>query len=145
MTDLMRREPYGGVQPLRNAMNRLFEDSFVRSSETASALSPALDMYETDNEFIIKLEVAGVEPGDIDIQVVGDSLTIRGEIKSETESEGRHYLWRERRCGRFIRNLQLPDSADTGNVEAEFSKGILQLTVAKREETKPKSIQIKIK
>jgi HSP20 family protein len=101
-------------------------------------------MYETENEFVIKLDVAGVDPADIEVTLFGDSLTIKGEIKTEADSEGKDYIWRERRSGQFVRTLEMPQIADAANVTAEFESGILTLVVPKSEEAKPKSVQIKV-
>jgi len=144
MTSLMRREPYGELESVNQAMNRFLDDSLVRSSRSAD-IAPALDMYETDNEYVIKIDVAGADPEGIEVRLVGDGLTIKGEIKSDGEVNGRTYIWRERRSGQFIRALQVPQGGDASQLSAEYDSGVLTLIVPKAEETKPKSIQIKVK
>lgn len=143
MTSLMRREPFGDVQSLRRGRERRVEDSAQRSTGPVASIAPALDMYETENEYVIKLDVAGVDPEEIEIKLIGDSLTIKGEIESGPEDKA--YIWRERRSGQFVRMLELPQGADAANVVAEFANGVLMLILPKLEETKPRSIQVKVK
>jgi HSP20 family protein len=128
-------------------MDRLFEDSFVRpregvlASDAAAAL--AVDMYETAEEVVVRTALPGVDPEDIDVSVVGDTLTIRGETKAEEEEEGTNYIRRERRYGAFSRSLALPANVVTDKAAADFSKGVLTLRLPKAEEVKPKRIEIK--
>lgn len=147
MTNLIRREPTLGALSLRNAMDRLLEDSFVRpfAWPILGGDMLAIDMYETDEAVIVKATVPGIKADDIDINVAGDVLTIRGEHKEEQEVEEQTYYYRERRQGSFSRSIQLPKSVTTDKAEAEFEDGVLKLTLPKIEEAKPKSIKIKTK
>ncbi|HEC21863.1 MAG TPA: Hsp20/alpha crystallin family protein [Chloroflexi bacterium] len=147
MSDIVRWEPFREALTLRDAMNRLLEDSFVRfpwptllSEETL-----AMDMYETDDALVVKAVLPGVNPDDIEINVTGDVLTIRGEIKEEEETEKRNYHYRERRFGSFSRSVALPVPVEADKAEAEFEHGILTLTLPKVEEVKPKVITVKAK
>jgi len=148
MADLVRWEPFRELMSLREAMDRLFEESFVRPRE--SWLTPfegtlAVDMYETPEEVVVKTAIPGIDPKDIDVSVVGDTLTIRGETKAEEEEKGANYIRRERRYGSFCRSLPLPTSVVADKATAEFSRGILTLRLPKAEEVKPKRIEIKAK
>jgi len=142
MSSLMRREPFEGAVSLQKAMDRLFGESLVRPS-LAQDMNLALDMYETDENIVVKLAVSGVKPEDIEVTVVGDTLTIKGEIKAEGEVQERSYHLRERRYGKFTRSVTLPTPVQVDKTTAEFENGILTLTAPKREEAKPRTVEIK--
>ena len=143
MSSLMRRDPYQGPVSLQQAMNRLFEDSFVRPMFDQQDMNLAMDMYETDDSVVVKLAVSGAKPEDIQITVVGDTLTIKGKVEAEQETKDRNYHLRERRYGSFVRTVTLPVPVNVDATTAEFENGILTLTAPKREEVKPKTIQVK--
>ena len=143
MSSLMRRQPYQGVVSLQQAMNRLFEESFVTPATDRQDLNLAMDMYETDDKVVVKLAVSGVKPEDIQVTVVGDTLSIKGEVKAETETKERSYYLRERRYGSFVRTVTLPSPINVDAATAEFENGVLTLIAPKREEVKPKAIQVK--
>jgi HSP20 family protein len=148
MSNLVRWDPVRDMVSLREAMDRLFEDSFVRPrgvSTTEGAARLALDVFEDDEEITVKASIAGVKPEDIDISVTGDVLTIKGETKAEEERQEGNYHLRERRFGAFYRAINLPTLVKADKAEAEFENGILTLTLPKVEEVKPKAIQIKTK
>ncbi len=149
MSSLMRWEPFRDLMTLREAMDRLFEESFVRPRAGWPArLIPgtlAVDMYETDEEVVVKTSLAGVNPEDVDITITGDTLTIKGETKVEEEIEEDCYICQERRYGAFSRSLLLPTSIVAEKAKAEFENGILILTLPKAEEVKPKSIKVEAK
>ena len=147
MANLVRWEPVRDLISLREAMDRLFEDSFV--SPEAGRLAPsdagslALDMYETDDAVVVKSAIPGVKPEDIDISIIGDVLTIKGETKFEEEVKDENFVRREMRYGSFARTVSVPVSVVADKAEAEFDNGVLTLTLPKAEETKPKTIKIK--
>jgi HSP20 family protein len=144
MSSVMRREPLDGAVSLQKAMDRLFEESFVKPS-LAQDMNLALDMYETDQDVVVKLAVSGVKPEDIQVTVVGDTLTIKGELKSEEQTQERNYHLRERRYGKFVRTVTLPAPIEVDTTTAEFENGVLTLTAPKREEVKPKTVEVKAK
>lgn len=145
---IIRWDPFREMTSLREAMNRLFEDSFGRSR---SALAPfeemalAMDVKETNDDVIVKTSVPGVKPDDIDISLTGDTLSIRGEFKAEQKKEGETFLRQERAYGKFERTLSLPTMIVADKAKAEFDNGVLTLTLPKAEEVKPKTIKIKAK
>jgi HSP20 family protein len=147
MTQLTRWDPFRDLISLREAMDRLVEDSVVRprggelASQTPGAL--AVDMYETDENVVVKTALAGVDPEDIDISITGDTLTIKGETRAEEEVEEENYVYRERTYGSFCRSLMVPVPVQAEEAEAEFEDGILTLTLPKAEEVKPKAIEVK--
>ena len=148
--EVVRWEPFSEMVSLRDAVNRLFEDSFIRPGAwpvpfEASALSIPTDMIETKDSVIVKMSAPGVKPEDIDISVVGESLTIKGETKSEEQFEEGSYIRKERRFGSFQRTLSLPTSVASDKAKAEFENGVLTLTLPKAEEARPKSIKVTTK
>jgi len=149
MSNLVRWEPFNELMTLREAMDRLFEESVVRPREgwLAAPREGALsvDMYETDEDVVVKASVPGIKAEDLDISITGDTLTIKGETKAEEEVEEENYIYRERRYGSFSRSLTVPTPVVAEQAEAEFEDGILTLTLPKAEEVKPKSIEVKTK
>ena len=147
MTNLVRWEPFRDLVSLREAMDRLVEDSFVRPSlgwpVPAGPGTLAVDVYETDDDVIVKSAVPGVKPEDIDISLTGDTLTIKGETKFEEEVKEENFVRREMRYGSFARTVTVPVPVVADKADAEFEDGMLTLTLPKAEETKPKTIKIK--
>lgn len=140
-----------GMPSLRNEMDRMF-DRLVRSSfsgEESSALGatwvPSVDISETEGEIVLRAEVPGIKPDDIEITVSGDRLIIAGEKSEESEEKQEHYYHCERRFGMFERSIELPTSANLEKVSADYSNGVLTVHVPKLETAKPKRIQIESK
>lgn len=148
MTALVRWEPFRDIISLRNAMDRLFEDSFVRLSRFWPALGEwqvPIDMYQTDNEIVVKAAIPGLKPEEVDISITGDTLTIKGEHKEDKEVKDEDYFYKECRFGAFSRTLTIPVKVKSDKAEAVFENGILTLTLPKAEEVKPKQIKVKVK
>jgi HSP20 family protein len=147
--NLVRWEPWNDLMSLREAMDRLFEESVVRPRDgwlaPLGAESLAVDMYETDDEVVVKTAVPGVKSEDIDVSITGDVLTIKGETKAEEKVEKANYIRQEHRHGVFSRSLSLPSTVVADKATAEFENGVLILTLPKAEEVKPKTIQVKTK
>ena len=143
---IVRWEPFRDFMTLREAMDRLFEDSFVgpRPREWVSAAEGtlALDLYQTDDAAVVKTAVPGVKPDDIDITVSGNTLSISGETKEEEEVKEENYIRRERRVGSFSRSVVLPEGLEVDKAEASFEDGVLTLTIPKAPESKPKVVKI---
>jgi len=128
---------------LREAMDRLFEESFVRPGPrwTEEGTCPLpVDAYTTANEVVIVAAVPGVDPNDIEITIDGDTLTIKGEIKGPLENVD--YVVRERNCGKFSRTLRLNVPVEANKAEATFDKGVMTLVIPKSVEVKPKTIKV---
>ena len=144
-----RWHPFTELMSLRQAMDRLFEDSFVRPSRALEALSevaaPALDIYQTPSTVVVKATLPGLKPEDLSIDVTGETLTIKGEHKTEQEIKKEDYLSQERRYGTFSRSVVLPSGLKTDKTEATMEDGVLTLTIPKAEEAKPKTIKVKAK
>jgi len=144
---IVRWEPLREMMSLREAMDRLFEESFVsprrREWMTPAETPLALDVYETDDDLVVKSSIPGVKPEDVDISITGNTLTISGETKEEEEIKEENYIRRERRYGSFSRSVALPQGLKTEDAEAEFEDGVLKLSIPKAPETKPKTIKVK--
>ncbi|OQA37973.1 MAG: Spore protein SP21 [Chloroflexi bacterium ADurb.Bin325] len=149
MASLVRMDPAREMMSLREAMDRLFEESFLRpgllgGGESAAGMLP-IDVYETENAVFVKAAVPGIKPEDIDVTLTGDLLTIKGEFKAEQKEEKRNYLRQERRFGSFSRQLTLPVSVDADKCKASFEDGLLTLELPKVEQAKAKSIKVTAK
>jgi len=107
--------------------------------------SLTVDMYETEDAIVVKTTLPGIQPEDINIDLTGDVLTIRGETKQEEEIRAENYIRRERFYGSFCRSLTIPTQIVAEGAEAEFENGVLTLTLPKTEEVKPKAIKVKVK
>jgi len=144
---LIRWDPAGEMLSLRDAMDRLLGESFVRPWSGLSTMfggeGLVLDMYETDDNVMVEANVPGVKPEEIDIQVTGNTLTIKGERKEEKKEEKASYVFQERRYGSFCRTVTLPTDVDVEKATAVFEHGVLKLTLPKSEIVKPKSIRVK--
>ena len=137
--------PFRDAVSLRDAMNSLFQESFVRPgtspAQSAYAALP-LDVCETEHEFVVKAALPGVSPDDVEITVHGDTLTIRGESKAEEEKKGEHWHLRERRFGTFQRSVALATPVNSEKAQADYDLGVLTLTLPKAESAKPRQIKI---
>jgi HSP20 family protein len=147
-----RFEPERELLSLREAMNRLFEDSFVAPTvmgeqRGATARALAVDLYETESELVLKAATPGVKPEDIDITIQGDTLAIKGEMHEDREQtagpKGARYHYRERRFGSFGRTLTLPVAIQPDKVEATFEHGVLTLRMPKAESVRPRQIKVR--
>lgn len=146
MSNLTRWEPVREMMTLREAMDRLFDDAFTRPLSLRDGWSsPAIDMYQTDNDVVIKAALPGFKADDVQINVTGDLLTIRGEMKQEEEQNDKSWHIREHRWGSFERSVRLPTNVVAGKAQADFDNGILTITLPKAEEVKPKTISVKAK
>ncbi len=148
MANLTRFDPFSEIISLRQAMDRLFDDSVVapltwRSVEGDSTVAPALDVHQTADEIVVSASLPGVKPEDVKITLTGQTLQISGEFKADEEVKRDQYLYRERRYGSFNRQLQLPVRVQGEKANATFDNGVLTLRIPKAEDVKPKQIQIK--
>ena len=146
MSTLTRWEPVREMMTLREAMDRLFDDAFTRpiNMGTVSTM-PAIDMYQNEDDLIVKAVLPGLTKEDVDISVTENVLTLRGEYKTNEDEASKAYLIREQRYGIFERSLGLPTDVQVEKAKAEFENGILTITLPKAEAVKPKIISIKAK
>jgi HSP20 family protein len=142
---LTRWDPFQEMLNLRRTVDRLF-DNASQDHDWAQSTSwgLAVDVVENKDDFIVKASVPGINPDDLDISYVEDTLTIKGEIKSENEVKENQYHLRERRYGTFSRSITLPTKIKGDAIEASYQNGVITLRLPKAEEVKPKRIAIKV-
>ena len=144
---ITRWDPFRDLMSIQNEMNRLFGRTYGGDvGETSrGAWTPSLDVYETQEKFVITMELPGVSLDDVDISVEDSTLVVRGERKFYREQDQDSFLRIERRFGEFTRSLTLPSTADAEGIQASFDQGVLMIEVPKREEARPRKITIKAK
>ena len=146
MSNLTRWEPLCEMMTLREAMDRLLDDAFTRPIGTnGGSTMPAIDLYQTDDEVVLKAALPGLKADDVQITVTNDVLTLRGEFKWENNHKDATYHIREQRYGSFERSVALPVDVQTDKAKADFQNGVLTITLPKAESVKPKTINIKAK
>ena len=137
--------PFRGFGSLQDQINRIFNESFERSSdEGLTTWAPAVDIYETEHELVVKADLPDVKPEDLDIRVENNILTIHGERKFEKKVSEDKYLRVERAYGSFTRSFSLSNSVKAEDIKADYKDGVLTLTIPKREEAKPKQIKVQV-
>lgn len=143
MNAIYRWDPFHGFNTLNEHFNRLLGESFTPSGETAMAnWSPAVDIYETEGELVVKADLPDVNEKDIDIRIENNTLTIAGERKFEEKINKDNYLRVERAYGTFARSFSLPNTVNAEGIHAEYHNGLLTVHVPKREESKPRQIKV---
>jgi HSP20 family protein len=135
------------MMTLREAMDRLFDDAFTRPLNLRDGgwSAPAIDMYQTADDVVIRAALPGFKADEVQINVTGDVLVLRGEMKHEEEKKERAWHMREQRWGSFERSIALPTDVRADKANADFENGILTITLPKAEEVKPKTINVKAK
>ncbi len=139
--------PFRDLERMRREMDRLWDSFFERRParvEEVSEWLPSLDVSETKNEFVVKAELPGIDPKDIDISLTNDILTIKGEKKQEKEEKEENYHLIERSYGSFTRSVRVPGQVQSDKINATFKNGVLKVTLPKTEEAKKKEIKIKV-
>ena len=146
MSTLNRWEPFRGVSSLQEQLNRAFGDVLQRGGEESNLTTwaPAVDIYETEHELVVKADLPEIDPKDLDIRVENNILTIRGERKFEKKVNENNYLRIERAYGSFARSFALANTVDAEAIKAEYQNGVLTLVIPKREEAKPKQIKVNV-
>lgn len=117
----------------------------MMSDYSSQGFAPAIDVYETKDEVVVEAPLAGVDPKDVEINIENDVLTIKGEVKKETEVDDKNYYRKEVRSGSFFRSVALPAHVLSDQAEAESAQGLLKIVIPKAPEAKPKQIKVKIK
>ena len=146
MRTLTRWEPSRGATTLQDQINRVFQDVFERAGEESNltAWAPAVDIYETEHELVVKADLPDIDPKDLDIRVENNILTIRGERKFEKKVNEDNYLRVERSYGAFARSFTLTNAVNADAIKADYQNGVLTLSIPKREEAKPKQIKVNV-
>ena len=148
---IVRWEPFRDLVGLQERMNRVFDESFRginrRSGEedwVGGSWAPAVDIYEQNGNIVLKAELPGVDPKDVDVRVENNILTLSGERKLENEVKRENYHRVERAYGSFTRSFTLPNVVDTEKIKAEYQDGLLRMTLPKKDEARPKQISINV-
>ncbi|OGO28051.1 MAG: hypothetical protein A2Z16_04135 [Chloroflexi bacterium RBG_16_54_18] len=135
--------PYRRMTTLRNMMNRMFEESFDETPNSEREMMLAVDVKAEDEAYDIVALVPGLEPEDINIEIINNTVTLRGEFKSKSEEDGK-FLMYELPAGRFRRVITLPTALDSTKTEASLKNGVLNLRVPKAEAHRPKNIKVTV-
>ncbi len=146
---MLRRywDPFAELRRLEKEIDRLFSEftSLERFEERPTGFTPAIDLYETPENLVLKVELPGFKPEDVDISVTEDQVILQGETKEEEEVKGENVYRRERRYGRIYRRIDLPKSIIPDKTEALYKNGVLTLTLPKAKPEKVEGIKIKIR
>ena len=148
MRSIVRWDPFVDMEQMRHRMDRIFGDLRPRrlAPRVGSEISYfPLDVSETDEAFEVEAALPGVKPEDVEVQVHGDTVTIKGNAKEEAEENGKDWLRRERRYGVFARSFTLPTDIDAAKASADFENGLLKLRLPKSEAARPKTIKVSTK
>jgi len=139
-------QPLHGATTLQDQINRMFSEGVGHAGQESNLTpwAPAVDIYETENELVIKADLPDVNPQNLDIRVENNILTIRGERKFESKVNEDNYLRVERAYGSFSRSFSLANSVKTDDIKADYQNGVLTLSLPKREEAKPKQIKVTV-
>lgn len=146
MNGITRWDPFHDLSTLHEHVNRLFDSKFSTNGESSalSTWAPAVDVYETENELVIKADLPGAAEKDLDVRVENNMLTIGGERKFEQKVKEEHYLRVERAYGSFHRTFSLPNTVDTQAIQAQYADGVLAITLPKRAESRPKQVKVNV-
>jgi len=142
---IARIAPLSDLVSLRDAMDQLFQESFIRPngwSGAAGQIAMPVDLWETKDGYHLRADLPGMTPDDILINVTGDTVTLSGEAKTDPDVSSDGWLRHERRAGKFQRAFALPVPIESNAVTAKFSNGVLELTLPKSESVKPKTVKI---
>ena len=148
MANLTRWEPFREAVSLRDAIDRLYDESFLKPFGDGSFLAgqwPAVDLTETADSIFVKAALPGMKPEDVKISLTGNILTLSGEFSTEAENKEATYHLREHRYGSFSRSITLPTLVQGDKINAEYENGMVTLTLPKAEEARPKTVNIKVK
>ena len=143
MAMMTRWEPFRDLARLQDEVNRLFDDRGFRGGESVG-WTPPCDIYEDEEAVTLRFELAGVDPKDVDVRFENGVLTVRGERKLERDDKRENYHRIERSYGTFTRSFSLPGTLDPERIKAEARNGVLQVTLPKKAEAKPRAIQVKV-
>lgn len=144
--NIRRYDPLRELMALQNTMDRMFDNTLSNPERNWNLMlsgTPALDVVETDDGFVVKASIPGVKPEDFEITFNNSLLTIKGEVQSEEKEDKGTYHLRERCYGSFSRSVSLPTAVNSDAVEATYENGVLTLNIPKAEEVKPKRIEIR--
>ena len=145
---IVRWEPFRDIMTTHRDFDRLLKEAFTpffgEGEPSTRTWAPPVDIYENENDIVLKAELPGIDPKDVEVRVEDNTLYLKGERKFEKEVKNENYHRVERSYGSFARSFSLPNSINSEKVKAEYKDGLLTLTLPKREEAKPKTIRIDV-
>jgi HSP20 family protein len=143
---ITRRDPFLNLANWQDQVNRIFEGAFPAHFESSALTTwaPSVDIYETENELVLKADLPDVNEKDLDVRIENNMLTIRGERKFEQKVKEENYLRIERTYGSFSRSFSLPNTVTSEGIKAEYKNGVLTVEMPKRAESKPKQVKISV-
>jgi HSP20 family protein len=147
---VLRWDPFEELREVQRSLDRLFDELSGRrparrpQAREAAVWEPAVEVYETDQEVVVRAELPGVDPKDVNVTVQDNTVTIEAETREEQEERGRTYLRRELRYGRFVRSLALPAEVRSDAAKASYRNGVLEVRVPKSERAKPKQVKVEV-
>lgn len=146
MADLIRWNPVDDLFDIQDNINKVFGNYLTSRGTQARVIGwmPPVDITESENEYQIKADIPGMKKEDIKISLEDNTLTISGERKEEKEEKGKNFVKKEKTFGSFMRSFSLPHSVDSKGIKAAYKEGVLNITVPKSEESKPKEIKIEV-
>lgn len=146
MNSITRWDPFFNFAGFQEHLNRLLDSKAVGRCDTSAltAWAPAVDIYETENELVIKADLPEINEKDLDVRVENNTLTIHGERKFEQKVKEGSYLRTERSYGSFSRSFSLPNTVNTDAIKAEYKNGVLTVELPKRAESKPKQVKVNV-
>ena len=144
MASMTRFDPFRDLQRVQDEMSKLFDDRLLARGGESVGWTPKVDIFEDEEGVALRFELAGVEPKDVDIRFENGVLTLRGDRKMESEHRRDNYHRVELAYGTFTRSFSLPATIDAEKIRAESKNGVLTVTLPKKAEAKPKSIQVKV-
>ena len=141
---LVRWDPFQDLVTMSNRFNRTLNDSYTpRTEDSFGAWAPPVDIFERQDQLVIRAEIPGVKMEDVDVRIENGVLTLQGERKQETEVKEENAYRMERIYGMFTRSFSLPTTVDAAKITATYKDGVLEVTVPKVETAKPKKVEIK--
>ena len=146
---IIRWYPFGEAGTLRRSMDRLIDEFFTQQPGAAREMAqlgwqPAVEMFETDSDVVVKAAVPNVDPKNIDVTVTGDTITLKGETKQEEERKDRNYYHQEMRYGAFARTLPLATEVKSAEAKATYKDGVLEVRIPKADRVKPASVKVQV-
>ena len=146
--NIVRWDPFGELEGMQARLNRMFSDRPFRRTDgdelSFAEWAPAVDIQETDNEYVVKADLPEVKKEDVKVEFEDGVLTVEGERKQEKEEKGKKFHKVERAYGKFVRRFALPTEVDATKVSAEFKEGVLNVHLPKSPNGKPKAISVKV-
>jgi len=146
VSSITRFDTFQGLSGLQEQVNRLFDTSFPGRSDNSALTTwaPAVDIYETENELVVKADLPDINEKDLDVRIENNTLTIRGERKFEKKVTEDNYLRVERTYGSFTRSFSLPNTVNSEAIKADYKNGVLTVELPKRAESKPKQVKVNV-